>query len=153
MRAVPAPAAGRRADPPPQASLPSQASPSTAKTSSTTSPWRTSAVWNAGAMLGWPASTPRVHPGHDLTCLCGRLTEREDGPSQAVLPFGPPDSAAVERSDQRVGAGVQPAGLGYQTHTCIVVRSGCQKLNGDPVLGLVCGQVFAFLCGMNVPSW
>src|SRR5438270_6043048 len=46
-----------------------------------------------------------------------------------------------------------PAGLGYQTHTCIVVRSGCQKKNGDPVLGLVFGQVLEFSSGMNVPSW
>src|SRR5436309_3207931 len=46
----------------------------------------------------------------------------------------------------------RPAGLGYQIHTCIVVRSGCQKLNLDPVPGLVLGQVVEFWSGMNVPS-
>src|SRR6516225_1059667 len=46
----------------------------------------------------------------------------------------------------------RPAGFGYQIHTCIVVRSGCQKLNGDPVFGFVFGQVFEFSSGMKVPS-
>src|SRR5215472_10883219 len=46
----------------------------------------------------------------------------------------------------------RPAGLGYQIHTCIVVRSGCQKVNGDPVFGFVLAQVFWFSSGMNVPS-
>jgi hypothetical protein len=46
----------------------------------------------------------------------------------------------------------RPAGLGYQIHTCMVVRSGCQKLNVDPVLGLVFWQVLEFSSGMNVPS-
>src|SRR5215467_12237522 len=46
----------------------------------------------------------------------------------------------------------RPAGFGYQIHTCIVVRSGCQKLNGEPVFGFVFGQVFEFSSGMKVPS-
>ncbi len=45
-----------------------------------------------------------------------------------------------------------PAGFGYQTQTCIVTRSGCQKVNAAPVFGAFGGQVFGFLCGMKVPS-
>src|SRR6266567_2146491 len=46
----------------------------------------------------------------------------------------------------------RPAGLGYQSHTCIVIRSGCQKVNLAPVFGFAAGQVLAFLSGMKVPS-
>lgn len=46
----------------------------------------------------------------------------------------------------------KPAGFGYQIQTCIVVRSGCQKLNWDPVLGFVFLQVFEFSSAMKVPS-
>src|SRR5262249_22126672 len=46
----------------------------------------------------------------------------------------------------------RPAGFGYQIQTCSVKRSGCQKLNGDPVSGLVGGQLFGSCSRMNVPS-
>ena len=46
----------------------------------------------------------------------------------------------------------RPAGFGYQTHTCIVIRSGCQKVNFAPVRGALLGHVFWFWSGINVPS-
>jgi hypothetical protein len=45
-----------------------------------------------------------------------------------------------------------PARLGYQVQTCMVIRSGCQKLNFAPVCGAFFGHVLAFLSGTKVPS-
>jgi len=45
-----------------------------------------------------------------------------------------------------------PSGFGYQSHRCIVTRSGCQKLNTAPLSGLVVAHFYSRLCGVNVPS-
>ncbi len=45
-----------------------------------------------------------------------------------------------------------PEGFGYQIHTCIVIRSGCQKVNTAPVFGFFFGQVEELRSGTNVPS-
>jgi hypothetical protein len=44
-----------------------------------------------------------------------------------------------------------PAGFGYHIQTCMVTRSGCQKVNLAPP-ALVGAQVASSVCGVNVPS-
>ena len=44
--------------------------------------------------------------------------------------------------------------MGYQSHTCRVTRSGCQKLNGEPVLGLrVAHSLWQALVNVIVPRF
>ncbi len=45
-----------------------------------------------------------------------------------------------------------PSGFGYQSHTCRVTRSGCQKLNLAPLVGLVAAQDSWLAWNSNVPS-
>lgn len=45
-----------------------------------------------------------------------------------------------------------PSGFGYHAQTCSVTRSGCQKLNADPVFGLVCAHASWLAVNVNVPS-
>ena len=45
-----------------------------------------------------------------------------------------------------------PVGFGYQSQTCIVISSGCQKVNAAPVCGLVFGHASCAAEGTNVPS-
>ncbi len=70
----------------------------------------------------------------------------------AALPVGSLAQPPLNGATSGLVLEYRPAGLGYQIHTCIVVRSGCQKKNGDPVFGFVFGQVLEFWSGMKVPS-
>jgi hypothetical protein len=45
-----------------------------------------------------------------------------------------------------------PLGFGYHAQTCIVTRSGCQKLNADPVCGLFVAHYSSLAWNANVPS-
>ena len=45
-----------------------------------------------------------------------------------------------------------PSGFGYQSHTWRVTRSGCQKLNAAPLVGLVAAQDSWLAWNSNVPS-
>src|SRR5262249_16445796 len=46
----------------------------------------------------------------------------------------------------------RPAGFGYQTHTCIVTRSGSQNVNAAPLSPALFRPALRSLSAMKVPS-
>ncbi len=93
----------------------------------------------------------------------GRRLCRPGGVLAVAVPARVPGSAAIEpgrRCGQPPLKGeisgfvpeYRPAGFGYQTQTCIVYRSGCQKKNAAPEPGAVAGQSCWEGSGTNVPS-
>jgi len=53
------------------------------------------------------------------------------GPARSPSRVGPLVQPPLNGATSGLVLEYRPAGLGYQIHTCIVVRSGCQKLNLD----------------------
>src|SRR5215467_8294803 len=82
--------------------------------------------------------------------LPARAIRRLSLPARAIRM--PPNQPELNGATSGFMPENRPAGFGYQTHTCIVIRSGCQNVNLAPLRGALAGHEFAFLSGMNVPS-
>src|SRR5262249_21249767 len=90
---------------------------------------------------GWRAGPSAGRAGRRRAC-------RSPAPPRLVRPAQP----LLNGATSGLVLEDSPAGFGEQAHPCILIRSGCQKLNLDPVFGSVFGQVFGFWSGMKLPS-